>query len=333
MNPAERYISYISAQKRYSVRTRDIYSSVLERFFRFAFDDDGLLLTEADQNGMLSCLKVNVIRNYQIDMMEKGDGPRTVNLHLSVLSGFCRYLVGQGMLSSNPVSLTTRPKQPRRLPVFFKERAMDEYLESDNALRRRDFDLELRTEEEKRETYWLCLRRAIVCTLYETGLRRAELIGLKRGDVDFSRKILLARGKGDKMREIPLVPVLIEEILLYLQSVERLVRNAGNGAGDPLFVTLNGEKVYPVLVGRAVQEELGSMGNDFAGRKSPHVLRHSFATGLLEEGADLNSIKEVLGHANLAATQIYTHSNIKALKKIYEKAHPRAKESDGKSNE
>lgn len=333
MNPAEKYINYISAQKRYSARTKDIYSSVLERFYRFALDDADAVLPDVGTEAVLEPLSPNPIRNYQVSLLESGSSPRTVNLHLSVLSGYCRYLIRQGLLSSNPVALTSRPKQSRRLPSFFKADAMEKYLSSDNALDRRDFELDLSTLEEKKDTYWLCLRRAIVCTLYSTGMRRAELIGLQRSGVDFSRAKIRVLGKGDKMREIPIVPMLVREISLYLQAVDRLVCIDGSKVSGRLFVTWNGAPLYPVLVERAVKEELGPLGNDFAGKKSPHVLRHSLATGLLEEGADLNSIKEVLGHANLAATQIYTHSNIKALKTIYEKAHPRATEKDGKDND
>lgn len=315
MDDVEKYISYISSQRRYSVRTREIYASVLDKFCTFA---SGTITAAA-------------IRNYQIHLLDtEGLSPRTVNLHLSVISSYCKYLIRQGKLNSNPVSLVVRPRQSKRLPAFFNSAAMSSYVSQDNALARRDFELNLTTESEKRNTYWLCLRRAVVCTLFCTGMRRAELISLRLGDFDRRRGVLHVHGKGDKMREIPLLPELIEEISLYLQSVRRLVSAAGTALSDPLFVTWSCSGLYPVLVDRAVKEELGQSGKEFAGRKSPHVLRHSFATGLMEEGADLNSIKEVLGHANLAATQVYTHSSIKALKNIYEQAHPRATNKGGK---
>lgn len=315
MNFVEKYISYISSQKRYSARTREIYSSVLEKYSAFARD---------------SITAVSV-RNYQIYLLDdEGLSPRTVNLHLSVISSYCRYLIRQGVLKSNPVSLLVRPRQSKRLPSFFNTASMLAYMSMDNALDRRDFELELPTGQERKDTYWLCLRRIIVCTLFCTGMRRAELISLRKGDFDRGRGVLHVHGKGDKMREIPLLPELIEEISLYLQSVRRLVNAGETLSSDLLFVTWSGSGLYPVLVDRAVKEELGGIGKEFAGKKSPHVLRHSFATGLMEEGADLNSIKEVLGHSNLAATQVYTHSSIKALKNIYEQAHPRAAKKGGK---
>ena len=174
------------------------------------------------------------------------------------------------------------------------------------------------------------LNRLIISMLYCTGMRRSELIGLTVGDIDFSRRVAKVRGKGDKMREIPLVPSLCKEISLYLQSVE-LTEGCKRSAGDPLLVTEKGAKLYPVFIDRVIKSELGQVGS-ITGRKSPHVLRHSLATELLNEGADLNSIKELLGHSSLAATQVYTHNSVEKLKKVYVNAHPRAK-SGGKNGD
>ncbi len=325
-------MSYISHQKRYSPRTHEIYVSVLESFFRHCLGDSSVCLGEVSQDELLSFLNVNSVRVYQIFLMdERKLSVRTVNLHMSVLSGFCSYLVRQGDIKSNPLSLMSRPKQAKRLPVFFRSDAMQLYLERDNALNRKDFLLDLQTVEEKRDTYEACLRRIIVIILYTTGVRRAELIGLKMKNLDLTRKVMRVRGKGDKMREIPLLDSVIGEISLYLQAATRLV-HCNTGTGDsPLLVTFSGEPLYPMLVDRAVKAELGGMGRDFEGRKSPHVLRHSLATGLLQQGAELTSIKEILGHANLAATQVYTHTSARELKKIYEQAHPRAKKSSGQT--
>lgn len=326
MNKALKYLDHILSQKRYSSRTADIYGQVLVDFMRFASQVSDLRLDECSDSDILSVLEHNVIRSYQIDAMQNRKlSARTANLHLSVLSGFCRFLMREGQLNSNPVSLVSRPRQSKRLPVFYTEAAMQKYIESDNAISRRDFDLALSTEQEKKQTYLACLDRIIVLTLYSTGMRRAELIDLKLDDLDISRGKLRILGKGDKMREIPIPSCLKSEIELYLHSVRRLNESDQAVPKSPLFVTWSGEKLYPVFVDRAVKSELGPMGKDFSGRKSPHVLRHTLATGLLGEGADLNSIKEVLGHANLAATQVYTHSSPSRLKTIYELAHPRAK--------
>jgi integrase/recombinase XerC len=142
-------------------------------------------------------------------------------------------------------------------------------------------------------------------------------------DVDFGRNVVKVRGKGDKMREIPLVPLLSEEILLYLKAVE-VMCGRKRSLKEPLFVTYNGSPLYPAYVDRAVKSALGKVGK-IRGQKSPHMLRHSLATELMNEDTPLNSIKELLGHSSLAATQVYTHSSIARLKDSYERAHPRAK--------
>lgn len=320
MTAQEKFISYISTQKRYSGRTAQIYDEVLKGFYRFADS-----LWEGEKYDELEPLSRETIRSYQVHLLsECGDSPRTANLHLSVLSAYCRFLMRQGMLQSNPAALVTRAKQPKRLPVFYKSDDMDKYLHADNALARRDFELDMQTESERKDTYRLCLNRMIVTLLYSTGIRRAELIGLKRSSLDRSRRVLRVHGKGDKMREVPLPESVMEEIDLYLEAVSYLVPVASDASDAPLLVTWAGAAIYPAIADKAVKEELGSQGKGFSGRKSPHVLRHSFATALMEDGADLNSIKEVLGHANLAATQVYTHSSIKALKQAYSLSHPRA---------
>ena len=167
------------------------------------------------------------------------------------------------------------------------------------------------------------LERIVIATLYSTGIRRAELCSLRRENFDGVRRMLKVRGKGDKTREIPIIPSLYEEISLYLHTVETMVEVGLNGS-SPLYVTLKGGPLYPALVDRLVKEGLGEE-TDITGRKSPHVLRHTVATELLDSGADINSIKEFLGHSSLAATQVYTHNTVAKLKKIYQTAHPRAK--------
>ena len=259
-------------------------------------------------------MSVQTIRAYEVYLLDEcGEGARTVNLHLSVLSGFCKYLMKQGVLESNPVRLVSRPKQEKRLPVFYREDAMKAYFEQTRGV------LEYGKYEDQ-------LRRMILGILYGTGIRRSELIGLNRDSVDFARRVLRVRGKGDKMREIPLLPSLCEEILLYLQSVDSL--ECADSSGEaPLLQTPRGARLYPVYVDRAVKAALGSV-DGISSRKSPHVLRHTLATELLDGGTDLNSIKELLGHSSLAATQVYTHNSIERLQTVYKSAHPRAK-NDG----
>lgn len=324
MNLAEKYLAYIGTQRRYSDKTCGAYAHVLEDFLHSASSDDILPMADYADEFILSCLTSAGIRAYQIELMDmRRMASRSVNLYLSVLSSWCRWLLRQDLLQTNPVHLVKRPKQPSRLPSFYKSSSMEAYLEQENALSRRDFELRMTTLQERKDTYRLCLDRMIVSLLYCSGIRRGELIGLRRSDLDISRKVLRVRGKGNKMREVPLVDPLIQELSLYLQAVEALVDRTDR-TDVPLLVTWAGGPLYPSRVDKAVKSELSAQPSGFEGRKSPHVLRHSFATSLMENGADLNSIKEVLGHSNLAATQIYTHSSIKQLKGVYIMAHPRA---------
>ena len=359
----DRYIEYLSAVRRYSPRTCEIYRSVLEEYLAFCSVEVELSKASAPSKAAAvdelppetsfgphrfavppltmprvarfpgavvagpppaemagpglswsEVLSVQDVRRYEVFLMdERRESARTVNLHLSVLSGFCKFLIKQGVLESNPVRLVSRPKQEKRLPAFYREDAMQAYFEQTKGV------LEYGRYEDQ-------LRRMILGLLYGTGLRRAELISLNRNSIDFSRRTLRVLGKGDKIREIPLLPSLCEEILLYLQSVDSL-KYADKTPDAPLLQTPKGGRLYPVYVDRAVKEALGAVPG-ISGRKSPHVLRHTLATELLDGGADLNSIKEMLGHSSLAATQVYTHNSIERLKNVYKSAHPRAK-NDG----
>ncbi len=338
----ERYLTYLSSVRRYSPRTVEIYRGVLEEFLSFSTrhgelpletscsagplpsDDGPLPLTMprvarfpeavADAASLKEILTVQQVRSYEVWLMdEKGEGARTVNLHMSVLSGFCKYLMRQGVLESNPVRLVARPKQEKRLPVFYRDESMRAYFEQTKGV------LEYGRYEDQ-------LQRMILGMLFGTGMRRSELISLDRSSVDLSRRVLRVRGKGDKMREIPLPPSLCEELLLYLHAVDSL-KCADTTPDAPLLQTPRGGRLYPVYVDRAVKAALGPV-EGISGRKSPHVLRHTLATELLDGGADLNSIKELLGHSSLAATQVYTHNSIERLQHVYESAHPRAKNDD-----
>ena len=337
----ERYLDYLSAIRRYSPRTIEIYRGVLEDFCIYSRRGELPPETSGDSAGPLPLpseagpsllrsrgwlrfpeavadaakwLNVQTIRGYEVYLLdERKEGAKTVNLHLSVLSGFCKFLMKEGVLESNPVRLVSRPKQEKRLPVFYREDAMRAYFEQTKGV------LEYGKYEDQ-------LQQMILGMLFATGLRRAELISLNRDSVDLARRVLRVRGKGDKMREIPLPPVLCDEILLYLQAVDSL-KYADRAAEAPLLQTPRGERLYPVYVDRAVKAALAGI-DGISGRKSPHVLRHTLATELLDGGADLNSIKELLGHSSLAATQVYTHNSIERLQSVYKSAHPRAK-NDG----
>ena len=319
------YVGYVRNVRRYSERTVSIYEGVLKDYLAFVSRKSEGPVTEQD---FLESLNVSEIREYEALMLDgrKPKSAKTVNLHLSALSGFCRYLLREGILKSNPVRLVTKPKVEKRIPHFYRKDSMSEYFENTKYILEADtyngFLAEWQTISGKK-SYSVLLERIIISSLYSLGLRRAELIGMLIGDVDFGRKVVKVRGKGDKMREIPLVTSLSEEILLYLNAVEVMCARV-RSLTEPLFVTYEGQPLYPKYVDRAVKSALGSV-KSIRGQKSPHVLRHTLATELMNEDTPLNSIKELLGHSSLAATQVYTHSSIARLKDIYEHAHPRAK--------
>ena len=322
MTLIDKYITYIKGVKRYSSRTVSIYSDVLEGYRSFVFEDEGY----SDEK-LLTYLNPQLIRSYEVQLLdEKNLVPKTVNLYLSGISSFCQYLIKEGHLKSNPVKLVSRPKVEKRVPSFYRSEAMREYFTTTDAFVSSE-DLESFIQapfsETGRMSYDKRLSRLIISILYSLGIRRSELISLRIESIDFGRKVVKIHGKGDKMREIPLVASLSEEILLYLKAVEALCGEK-RSLKEPLLVTYRMKPVYPVYVDKAVKAELGGV-KDITGRKSPHVLRHSLATELLNGGADLNSIKELLGHSSLATTQVYTHSSIARLKDIYKRAHPRAK--------
>lgn len=318
------YPAYISSVRRYSPRTVEIYVDVLQHFAAFAVEG------EREDEAVLAALTHQMMRAYEVHLLdEEGLSARTVGQHLSVLSSFCKYLVKQGHLQSNPVALVARPKVEKRLPEFYRADAMEGYFDATDHSASQD-ELEIMEtcgegDATGRKMYERRLCRLIISLLHGTGMRRAELISLNADSLDAGRKVLKVTGKGDKMREVPVVDVLFEELQRYQEAVVSFF-GAAQKASDPLLLTPSGRRLYPVYVDRAVKGELSGQSG-ITGRRSPHVLRHTLATELLNEGADLNSIKEMLGHASLAATQVYTHNSMEKLKNVYAKAHPRAKES------
>ena len=315
MTEVDKYLAYLSSVRRYSPLTTEAYSRVLSDFGTF---------TDGD---IISGLDVRTLRLYERELIEaRKEAPSSVNHSMSVLGGFCRYLVKSGVLKSNPVSLVARPRKSKRLPFFYREDSLSQYLGSTSYLIE-----EREALQGSRDYYSRFLSRLVIHLLYTTGIRRSELIGLDVSSFDLHRKVLRVRGKGDKTREIPLIGSILEEISLYLESVRPTVC-VDAAPNAPLLLTGKGERLYPVFVDRTVKRELDAVPG-ITGRKSPHVLRHTLATELLDAGADLNAIKEMLGHSSLAATQVYTHNTVEKLKKVYNQAHPRAKRGGKNGNQ
>ena len=285
------FINYIRTIRRYSGRTVEIYRQAIANYWSYAQE-----LEQSD------------IRSYVANALTSGLSPRTVNLHLSALSSYCDYLVRSGDLTSNPVKSISRPKESHRLPDFYTEEALKNY-----------FDVI--SVERASLSFHNYRNRMLMLILYSTGMRRSEVISLKLSDWNRNRRIFRVTGKGDKTREIPVPSAISEEILLYLGRIRSEFPDRNE---DSFFMDDHGEKLSPSIVNEIVHEELDGL-DGFTGKKSPHVLRHSLATHLLNDGADLNSIKEILGHSSLAATQVYTHNSFEKLKSSYKTAHPRAK--------
>ena len=257
------------------------------------------------------------IRSYIARSLDKGLSARTVNLRLSALSTWAQWLLRQGLLDANPVRKVPRPKQQKRLPDFYTQKAIDNY-----------FDESRRRVEERPDDFSLLRNRMMMLVLYATGMRRAELCNLSVADFDRGRQLFRVLGKGDKLREIPVPALICQEISLYLEKLGEAYPDNPQGK---FFLTDKGAPLYLAFADNVVKSELAGVAG-FTGKKSPHVLRHSLATHLLNRGADLTSIKEILGHSSLAATQVYTHNSFEQLKKTYLTAHPRAKNGGKNGN-
>ena len=295
----ENFIRYLEVERRYSPRTVRLYDEAVSDFYAFL-----------EEEPAPEPLTTQNVRSFIAHGLDTGLGARTMNLRLSALSTWAQWLLRQGLLASNPVRKVPRPKEDKKLPVFYTEKAIDNY-----------FDRSRQRVEEHPDDFALLRNRMMMVILYATGMRRAELCALKKSDFDPQRHLFRVLGKGDKLREIPVPALICQEISLYLEKLGEAYPENPEGK---FFLTDKGAPLYLAFADNVVKSELAGV-EGFTGKKSPHVLRHSLATHLLNRGADLTSIKEILGHSSLAATQVYTHNSFEQLKKTYLTAHPRAK--------
>ncbi|MCP4313515.1 MAG: tyrosine-type recombinase/integrase [Bacteroidetes bacterium] len=293
MTATEEFLKYLQAEKRYAGHTIKAYKTVLNQFHAFC--------CENGKEGM--DLHFRTIRSWVVSQMDSGIAPRTVNKKLAALSTYCKYLIREGNLDSNPVDGVLKPKMKKRNPVFVEKQKMEDLLDEDSF----------------GDDFEGVRNRLIIDLLYQTGMRRSELIGLKAWSVDRKGRSVKVLGKRNKERIVPLNDVLIEAVDGYLSIRAGVVTDPGV---DALIVTARGAPAYDSMIYRIVRKYLSMVTT--LDKKSPHVLRHTFATHMLNNGADLNAIKELLGHANLSATQVYTHNTFEKLKSIYNQAHPRA---------
>lgn len=292
-NRIDIFLDYLSFQRKYSDNTVQAYRRDLQEFRSFILNR----FDEAD----LTAVKSAWIRNWVAELVEEKRSPKTVNRKISALNSFYRFLKRENLIDIVPVQVVKTLKAGKKLPSYIEKDEMDRLMDS------LVFD----------GGYDTALRSMIVSLLYHTGIRRAELIGLKTANVMQESGAIKVLGKRNKERIIPVGPELISHVNSFLQAKEEA------GIDSDWFLTLpNGKPLYPKFVYNTITTLLGNFTR--ASRRSPHVLRHSFATHMLRNGADLNAIKELLGHSNLAATQIYTHNSIDHLKKVHKSLHPKS---------
>ncbi|MFD0939479.1 tyrosine-type recombinase/integrase [Pedobacter boryungensis] len=289
------FLTYLQTEKRYSPHTVLSYKTDLLQF------QDFILKTfELD----LSKVQAQHVRSFIVDLLDVKISENAIGRKISTLRSFYKYLLREKEIKSNPMLLIKAPKVPKRLPVLIEEVKMDSLLDSDSS-----FDDSFSGQRDK----------IVLEILFGTGVRLAELLRVKENDINFYEGTIKVLGKRNKERIIPLHTELIKQLKDYLalKTVEKL-----NNKSTTLIVTNTGTAAYPKLIYRIVNRYLTLISTQ--DKKSPHVLRHSFASSLLNRGADLNAIKELLGHASLAATQVYTHTSVERLKSIYKQAHPKA---------
>lgn len=288
----DQFIEYLEYQRKFSQHTLLAYKNDLIEFQKFASISFEILTPQEVKNEM--------VRSFVSDLIGKGLEPVTVRRKVSSLRSYFKYLQKEQILNTNPISNLPRLKLPKKLPVVISTENMDSI-----------FDKPMNGAP-----YLEYLNYVIICILYGTGIRRAELIGLKESNVDLVNRQIKVFGKRSKERIVPITVELAEQISSFIE-----IKRIKEIYSDNLLVTTKGTILYPGYIYNVVKKTLTL--HSVNGKRSPHTLRHTYATRLLQNGAELLSVKELLGHSSLASTQVYTHVNIEDLKKIYKKNHPK----------
>ena len=286
------YLDYLDAERNYSSHTLQAYEHDLHQFLDFLQSHRILSFESVDRANL---------RSYFRMLVEGGSGKRTVARKIASLRSFFKFLRRKGIVRSNPAISLVTPKPDKRLPVYLDEQAAERMLELPD----------ITTEEGQKEA-------AILELLYSTGIRVSELVNLNKKDVNFENGTVRVRGKGRKERIVPFGEKASRAIKRYLRT-----RIGSEGSLEtPLFLGTRGNRTYPVAIARLVKRYIGQISE--IEKKSPHVIRHSFATHMLNRGADLRAVKELLGHESLSTTQVYTHVSTERMKKVYRQSHPKA---------
>jgi integrase/recombinase XerC len=287
------FLDYLKFEKRYSRHTIISYQNDLEQFFQYLISQ-----FEAPE---LAAISSSMVRSWLAELKEEEISSKSINRKISSLKSFYKYQLKTGALIKSPMGIIIAPKISKRLPQFVEQIDMDHLFQhmpfSD--------DWKGRTE------------RLVILLFYSTGMRLSELIQLKESQLDASHKQIKVLGKGNKERIIPISQDLLEQLQKYISD-----KPINAKVSDFLFVTELGKSLQSRSVYGFIKSKLSEVTT--IKKKSPHILRHSFATHLMNNGADLNAVKELLGHSSLAATQVYTHNTIEKLKDVFKKAHPKA---------
>lgn len=290
----ELFLNYLRYERNYSIHTVDSYCLDLKQFEAF-------LNADPELNHAIECIDSDMARNWMAELLDKGYLATSVSRKLSSLKSFFRYLTKTNILPTNPLRLIVSPKTKKPLPTFICEKEMEDLL-----------------SQESDQSFESMRNYLMAEIFYNTGIRRAELINIKDSDIDFESKLIKIHGKRNKQRLIPFAGGLKRRMLEYVDIRTKEVPVMGLY----FFTRVNGQQLSSSIVYTIITRYLSRIPE--LRQRSPHVLRHSFATNMLNNGAKLNAVKELLGHSSLSSTSIYTHTTFKELKKIY-KAHPRAK--------
>ena len=288
------FLTFLKEEKRYSEHTLTAYSKDLSQFNTYLVDLD---LTST------KVTKLNV-RNWIVNLSSSGISENSIARKLATIKSYFKFLHQQTIIDKNPCIGIKAPKGKKKLPEFVQQKKLDHLLD---------------TNYDNSSTFLDTRDHLVIQLLYTTGIRKSELINLKESEISFETNLIKIKGKGNKERFVPLIPETSELIKHYIHIKKKEI----NDLSEYLIVSEKGAQSYPMLIHRIVTRSLAKVTTQQ--KKSPHVLRHSFATHLLNGGADLNAIKDLLGHNSLASTQVYTQNSLRKIKEVFSQAHPKAK--------
>lgn len=291
------FLEYLSLEKKYSVHTVTAYKTDLYAFQKF-------IVQEYSQESLTE-VHYSQIRSWVVSLVDKDINNNTINRKISSLKSFYKFLQKTHQIELNPLAKHKALKVAKKVQVPFTSKEINEVIKNID-----------------QEDNFVAVRNKLIVELfYSTGIRRAELINIQESQISISNKTIKVVGKRNKERLVPLIKPVMQTLKKYLEFKKEIGKKS-----EVLFITDKGNKIYETLVYRIINSYFGQVSTKV--KKSPHILRHSFATHLLNEGADLNAVKELLGHSSLASTQVYTHNSLEVLKKVYNQAHPKSNKTE-----